>query len=52
MFARRAQFIYLSVEAFRKLTPQQKQEYVQALKDHLDVPNRAVASDQPRFAEH
>ena len=48
----RAPFVFLSVEAFRKLTPQQKQEYVQALKDHLEVPNRKVAPDNSRSAEH
>ena len=32
----RGDFVYLSVEAFRKLTPQKKQEYVEALKRHLD----------------
>lgn len=37
-------FEYLSVEAFRKLTPHQKQEYVKALKDHLDVP---IGEDPP-----
>ena len=49
---RPAQFSYLSVDAFRKLTPQQKQEYVQALKDHLDVPHRKVAADHSQSAEH
>lgn len=48
----RPPFVYLSVEAFRKLTPQQKQEYVQALKEHLEVPNRKVAADHSHSAEH
>ena len=34
----RPKFVYLAVEAFRKLTPHQKQEYVMVLKNHLDVP--------------
>lgn len=35
-FPPREDFVFLSVEAFRKLTPQKKQEYVEALKNHLD----------------
>ena len=45
---RRPQFVYLSVEAFRKLTPLQKQEYVVVLKNHLDVPIGNDTADHPR----
>ena len=44
----RPQFVYLSVEAFRKLTPLQKQEYVVVLKNHLDVPIRDDTADHPQ----
>ena len=46
------QFAYLSVEAFRKLTPKQKQEFVVALKEHLHVPLRAAPADQSHSAQH
>ena len=52
MSERHLRFVYLSVEAFRKLTPQQKQAYVQTLKDHLDVPMREVAADHSQSVEH
>ena len=40
------QFVYLSVEAFRKLTLQQKQDYLEELRNHLDDPIRHLAGDQ------
>ena len=43
----RPQFAYLPVEAFRKLTPLQKQEYVVVLKKHLDVPIRVDTAHHP-----
>ena len=43
----RPQFVFLSVEAFCKLTRLQKQEYVMVLKNHLDVPIRDTA-DRPQ----
>ena len=46
------EFVLLSVEAFRKLTPYQKQQYLEALKQHLDVPIRAVRKDQSHSPEH
>ena len=30
------EFVYLSVDAFQKLTPHQKQQYVEALRRHID----------------
>ena len=39
------QFVYLSVEAFRKLTPHQKQEYLEELKHHRDDPIRYLTGD-------
>jgi hypothetical protein len=36
------EFVYLPVETFRKLTPHQKEQHVDALKQHLD----AVREDQ------
>ena len=44
----RPQFVYLSVEAFRKLTPLQKQEYVVVLKNHLGVPIGDDTADRPQ----
>ena len=44
----RPQFLYLSVDAFRKLTPLQKQEYVVVLKNHLDVPIRDDTAGHPQ----
>ena len=44
----RPQFVFLSVEAFCKLTRLQKQEYVVMLKHHLDVPIRDVTADHPQ----
>jgi hypothetical protein len=49
---KRPQFIYLSVEAFRKLTPLQKQEYLVVLKNHLDVPIRDFTADHPQRSPH
>jgi len=40
------QFVYLSVEAFRKLTPHQKQEYLEERRYHLDDPIRHLAGDR------
>jgi len=45
------QFVYLSVEAFRKLTPHQKQEYLEALRNHLDDPIRHFTGDQSHSAD-
>ena len=42
------QFVYLSVEAFRNLTPHQKQEYLEELKNHLDDPIRYLTGDPSR----
>lgn len=44
----RPKFIYLSVEAFRKLTRIQKQEYVVVLKNHLDLPIGGDTADPPQ----
>ena len=44
----RPKFTYLSVEAFRKLTPLQKQEYVVVLKNHLDIPIHVDAAEPPQ----
>jgi hypothetical protein len=44
----RSKFAYLSVEAFRKLTPLQKQEYVVVLKNHLHVPIDDDTADHPQ----
>ena len=44
----RPQFVYLSVEAFRKLTRLQKQEYVLVLKNYLEVPIRDDTADYPQ----
>ena len=44
----RPQFVHLSVEAFRKLTPLQKQEYVVVLKNHLHLPMRDGTADYPQ----
>ena len=52
MLGRRPQFVYLSVEAFRKRTSQQKLEYVQALKDYLEAPIREVAARHSQYTEH
>ena len=30
-------FVFLPIEAFRKLTPTQKQDYLKALHNHLDA---------------
>ena len=49
--AERPQFIYLPVEAFRKLTPLQKQEYVVVLQKHLDVPIRVDTAHYPQSYE-
>jgi len=46
------EFIYLTVDAFRKLTPYQKQQYVDALKLHLDLPFRAAREDQSHPLVH
>ena len=46
-------FVYLSAEAFRKLTPQQKQEYVQALSEYLQaVRIRERTADRSHSVEH
>ena len=40
------QFVHLSVEAFRKLTLHQKQDYLAELRNHLDDPIRHLIGGQ------
>ena len=45
MFKRPNQFVHLSVDAFRKLTVLEKQQYVAVLKRHLRLADSPQSSD-------
>ena len=47
----RRPFVYPPVEVFRKLTPRQKQEFVEALKERLHLPIRDGTAGDPQSYE-